>query len=325
MKNLIFIILSILIILYIIDRKKIVPLKIKNDMNSNINEINYIDIFTENILTKIKEINPLKTNQVWTYIEIYDISKNHQNFYKKYTLIPYFIECVKKLNNSVLDLIIITPLNIRHYLPDFDLIMSPTSPIPLKKRVDILFSELIEKYGGLCISPGTIVYNIQPLLNKVGNTDLVTIGNSSNILNNYNNKLYPNTYVIGGKKNSPIIKQYRIKLRQSIDQLQSFNVRFLTSQEILSNILHYSDMDDNHLHFNIDHDGSHDINMKTLTIDDYLGTEKIVFKQSNELYLITFPYEELTTNLKYRWFRELSYYDFKHSNVEINRLLELDT
>ena len=71
MKNVILIILSIIVVLYIIDRRPIKTLTMKNELTNNLTPTNYIELFTENILNYVQEINPLKTDYVWTYIEIY--------------------------------------------------------------------------------------------------------------------------------------------------------------------------------------------------------------------------------------------------------------
>jgi len=328
MKNVIFIIVSVFIILYIIDRKKPTPLLLKNNMNDNLSEKNYIDILTENIINNIKEINPLKSDYVWTYIEIDDIDINHQNLYKKYSVNPFYIECVKKMKESINDLIILTPMNIRYYLPDFYLIMSPKSPIDNKKRIDLLFAQIIENYGGLCISPGTIVYNIQPILNRVGSFDLVTVGDDLTILHNFDNKYNPNNYIIGGKKNTDFIKEYSRMLRLSIEteyenEIRSFyDIKHLKTQNILENVIQQTIIDnDIHYHFNSSYDGTIDSNMNILTLDNYLGTQNITFKDN--LLVVSFPYDKLSINIKYRWFRDLDYISFSSSNLEINRLLNI--
>lgn len=328
MKNILFIVISVFIILYIIDRKKPSPLLLQNNMHENLSTQNYIDILSENIINSIKEINPLKTDYVWTYIEIDDISLNHQNLYKNYSVNPFYIECIKKMKESIVDLVILTPMNIRYYLPDFDLIMSPKSPIDKKKRIDILFSQIIENYGGLCISPGTIVYNIQPILNRVGSYDLVTIGDDLTILNNYDNKYHPNNYIIGGKKDTPFIQEYSRVLINSIEseyenEIRSFyDIKHLKTQDILADVIQNVIVDnDIHYHFNSSFDGTIDENMRVLTLDDYLGTQKIAFKDN--LLGVSFPYDKLSTNIKYRWFRDLNKGSFKISQLEINRLLNI--
>lgn len=320
MKNVILIILSIIVVLYIIDRKPVKTLAMKNELMNNLTPRNYIELFTENILNYVKEINPLKTDYVWTYIEIYRPSKNKINLYENNAVIPYFLECIKKMNESIIDLVILTPLNIRLYLPNFDLNMSPLSPIPLKKRIDILYSKIIKTYGGLCISPGTIVYNIQPILNKTSSYDLVTVGSSDTIMNNYDNKLYPNNYIIGGRKNSEFMNEYSIKLYQTT--LEKRDVKHLDTTTILEKCIDLFKLNnDNHYHFNIDHDGSYDNNLKKLTLEDYLGTTEIKFKNPEKLYLVTFPYDKLSLTLDYKWFLYMKKDDFNKSNLEIKRLL----
>lgn len=326
MRNVIIIIISIFVVLYIINKRPPTSLKLKKEMKDNLNESNYIDVLSENIISNIQEINPLKSDYVWTYVEVYDKPKNHPLLYKNYSVIPYFIECIKKMKQTIPNLIVITPLNIDYYLPNFSLIMSPESPIPLKKRVDILFAMIIKHYGGLCISPGTIVYNIEPFLNQLKRYELITIGNNDLVQNNYKNPLYPNNYIIGGKKNTNFFIEYSRKLMQSTNNQKHFDLYHKSSTEILSDVLQmfYKELDENddfHYHFNPDYDGTYDKNMKSLTLDDYLGTYRINFKNSEKLAVISFPYEELSKNIEYRWFRTMKDDDFKKSNLEIKRLL----
>ena len=75
------------------------------------------------------------------------------------------------------------------------------------------------------------------------------------------------------------------------------------------------------LYFNSSYDGTIDSNMNILTLDNYLGTQNITFKDN--LLVVSFPYDKLSINIKYRWFRDLDYISFSSSNLEINRLLNI--
>ena len=64
------------------------------------------------------------------------------------------------MKKNVPELIVLTPLNIKEFLPDFDIEMNKDSDIPLKLRIDILYASILKDYGGICVSPGTVVYDI---------------------------------------------------------------------------------------------------------------------------------------------------------------------
>ena len=55
--------------------------------------------------------------------------------------------------------------------------MNHRSEIRLKKRVDLLYAFILEKYGGLCLS-GTVVININDIISQSNSKDLVLIGSS---------------------------------------------------------------------------------------------------------------------------------------------------
>ena len=84
--------------------------------------------------------------------------------------------------------------------------MCPSSEYTLKTRVDLLSAFILEKYGGLFLSPGTIVYDKKDILNKTNTYDIVTFGKS---------RFNPNSYILGCKHNSEFIKIYKRYRRAS--------------------------------------------------------------------------------------------------------------
>ena len=96
----------------------------------------------------------------------------------------------------------IFPENIKQYLPDFPIEMSSESKYPLKFRVDLLSSMLLSKYGGLFLSPSTLVMkSLDEIMYKLKfNYDLITFGGSERVINSCNNKNNPGNYIIAAKK-----------------------------------------------------------------------------------------------------------------------------
>ena len=87
---------------------------------------------------------------VWTYIEdpiFFDQDYYLQLLEKKKNVPILFNFCLQILNNKINkefnDLIVISPTNIKHYLPDFPIEMNAQSKYTQKFRVDLLASFLL--------------------------------------------------------------------------------------------------------------------------------------------------------------------------------------
>ena len=320
MKTLIFIIISIFIILKAIDNKSHLlievkeeeSMKVEEDKNNNEGTIELMidqkfDLGDE-LLSSIQEVNPLKSYKVWTYIEFIN------------GRVPYFFrKCIQKMKKEIPNLIILTPNNIKQLLPKFKVDMS-NNDIPLKKRVDLLYASILAKYGGLCISPGTIIINIDTMLNKLKKYELVTIGSSPNVLNSHNSLFYPNTYVIGAQKGLPIIAEYKRLLSQSIKgRLLNNDINMNDSSYILSYLL--PKIKTKQFHFGTEYDGTYDDDGKVLNINNYLSKSPINFLNEDKLILISIPYDELLLDIDNIWVLNLTMKKFNKSNLEIQRLL----
>ena len=72
-----------------------------------------------------------------------------------------------KIDGINTDLIVLTPNNYRSYIEDFPIRMDANSELPLKFRVDMFSAYVLHKYGGLFLSPGTIVKNISDIFVKL--------------------------------------------------------------------------------------------------------------------------------------------------------------
>ena len=224
------------------------------------------------------------------------------------------------MKQRVPDLIILTPMNIKKYLPDFPIDMKKDSEIPLKKRIDILYAFILDSYGGLCISPGTVVINIDKILSMIKKYKLVTVGGSPNIIQSQNNLFNPNTYVIGAQKKTPIIMEYKRYLMLSIKNKLIRNDIFMdTSYEILQHLIPI--MKSSQFHFGTEYDGSYDNQMQLIDVGTYLEKQKINFLNEGKLSVITVPYDLLLERAEYKWFLNLSKEQFETSNFAIDEYL----
>jgi hypothetical protein len=277
------------------------------------------------LLVEINKLNPIRSLRVYTYIEMpknYNLEKKIQ-LLSKNDSIPLFLSIALKIMKQKIDgvntdLVVLTPQNYLKYVDDFPICMDPKSEFSLKFRVDLLSAYVLNKYGGLFLSPGTIVKNLGDILSKVNNYDLVTFGGAPEIINACNNTKFPNNYVLGSQNNNNVIRQYKKRMLDVV-----LNKRNVASENIGTTILSevLNEIDCNQYHYSCDVDGTLDINKKLITIDDYLGHEEIVYKNENNLRFISLPYHMMLLNSDYKWFLNFSYDQFKSSSLFINRLI----
>ena len=327
MKTVIFIVIGSLVLLYMIDKTEIVkPELSENKVESetentitfeNEKEKRKNEIY-KNIFKSIKEVNPLRTERVWTYIEITNENRNIQLSYQKIHIPVYFKKCIELMKKNVPELIVLTPINIKEYLPDFKFEMNYKSKIPLKLRTDILFASILEEYGGLCISPVTIVYNVDEALKKLKNYEIVTFGGNIRIGNCDNNLEFPNSYIIGSQKKSPFIQEYKRYLELLEKDTYLYNFKIYDDSDILSHLINI--LEPSQYHFGTEYDGTINSRLERISLSDYLGTYEIDFQKKENLSVITVPYDMLF-NSKYKWFLNLSEEQFTNSSLEINRLI----
>ena len=325
----IYVIIAIIILFYVIHKKKLIPPKeveitpIKEEgiKKAVTTEEKKQEIYN-NIYTSLKEINPLKTYRSWTYIEIPNKTVNIQLSYNKMNIPEYFQECIQLMKKNIPELIVLTPFNITEYLPNFPIVMKHSSNIPLKLRIDILFAHILETYGGLCISPGTIVYNINKALSMLNKYEIVTFGSSSNILQSDNNLYYPNSYVLGSQKGTSFIQEYKRLLLQTVKDTYLYNFKSIDESDIISHLI--ITLGPTQFHFGTEYDGTYDSKLRKIRLSTYMGTHSIDFLDKEKLLLISFPYDQLLKNSRYKWFLNLSKRQFINSNLELKNLLYMN-
>lgn len=265
--------------------------------------INHID---HPIIKKINEFNPLKSYKVFTYIETPNNFKNEKKIQllSKNSDIPIFFKlCLDLMKEKFSNLIVLTPQNYLEYVDDFPIKMSSDSEYSLKSRVDLLCSYVLEKHGGLFLSPGTIVYDKKNILTNVNSKDFVTFGRS---------KFNPNSYILASKPDSDFIKSYKKQLTLNFPS---------SSDNILQNTINSENLKNNY-HYSGEYDGTLSKSNNKLFITDYLGSSDVLFKDLNKLSLISVPYEELLRNSEYYWFNNLSKEQFLDSDIYVSRLLK---
>ena len=254
--------------------------------------------------TQLQKINVIGTNKIW----IYHQDPLNQSYFETLNL----QNLQSNINGIMNDIIIITPDTINQYIEDFPISMCDES-IPYRKRIDLLHSFILEKYGGLCISPGSIGIHLLTILSKTYYYDLVTVGGNPKIIQSNKNNQTPNTYILGSTKGSDLIKEYKSKL------LESLNSNLLSNEINSYEILKHCIQKYKPLQYHFSNDGTIDRNQQLLQFDDYINKMNPNLND-DELYVISLPYENFK-NSKYQWLFNLSEKEFNESDIFIKHYL----
>jgi len=296
----------------------------------------YLNIFYEDrihpLITELhnkfnKPTKHIQKQFVWTYIEepeFLDKDVNIQLLNKNKNFTILFNFCLQIMNNKINKKYnafhVISPENIKDYLPDFPIEMSADSVYPLKFRVDLLGSMLLSKYGGLFLSPSTLVMkSLDEIMYKLKfNYDLITFGGSERVINSCNNKNNPGNYVIAAKKDNPVITLYR---DQMLENLRKDNfINDTMGEDLLANSI--SKVPDNkHFHFDCSYTGNTDIRNHMIKVKQFYGYEPIKFKDKDNIIFIALPYDIILDNIEYQWFNNLSQDQFFNSNTQLAKLV----
>jgi hypothetical protein len=274
-----------------------------------------------------KKSRIIEKQVVWTYIEdpiFFDQDIYLQLIEKKKNVPILFNYCLQilntKINKDFNDLIVISPNNIKHYVPDFPIEMNAQSKYTQKFRVDLLASFLLSKYGGLFVSPGTVVLqDIDEILyNLKFKYDLITFGGSIRNFNSCENKNNPGNYIIGAKHSNPTILGYKKRMLENLNS-QGY-VDKLVSEDLLS----YSIRENNpnkYFHFNCEYTGNVDIRNNIISLDHYFGYEPIDFKNKDNIIFIALPYDLILHDTKYYWINNLSIQQFVEADTNITKII----
>jgi hypothetical protein len=269
----------------------------------------------ESVVKRVIPI-PVLTAQLWTYIEPLSDKQSVHRFHNPGGIPDYFQLCIDVMKIKYPSIIVLTPENISEYVDNFPIYMNSKSEIPLRKRVDLLFSFILEKHGGLCLSPGTIVLDISEMIHQSSIKGIVTCGTSPKLLGSSLNKYFPDTLVIGGNKGSSFLKEYKQRMVNSLFNTAG-KLSNLESYDILSLLL--NSLKPEQFHISDNNNGTHNKYFQKIDMSVFLSKTKINYS-SAPLFLISFPYEEIFEK-QYRWFLNMSKQDLIQSKISLIKYL----
>lgn len=306
------IILSIVIVFYFLFKNK----QKTNTSKQDSSQKNSIDILIDMVVSVAKRVIPVPNQvltRVWTYIEPISDAKEVHLLDNKGGVPEIYLMCIEQMKKAFPGLVVITPLNYREYLPDFPLHMNSQSEVPLRRRIDLLFAYLLNTYGGLCLSPGTIPVNIQELIHQSSVKDIVTSGTSPRLYSATDSNKFPDTLVIGGKQGSVIVKDYQSQMMKHIIQNMSGKIDRLESYDILSEVL--SRVSGTQFHVDSLSSGTYNKYLQKIPTLNYFSQNPILFS-SKPLFLVSLPYEDLQRK-QYQYILNLSREELKNQKYTI--------
>lgn len=285
----------------------------------------------------LDDVNPIIMNKVnnnklnvWTFCqdEDYNFKMNWRQPMNKYNYkYPFQILCIqtilKHFSGYDINFIIVNRKNAHLYVPNFPARLKHSGFGYGDKPVnDLLGAHLLEKYGGLWLSPYTICLNrdYNSLFNDCKTHEIVTFGTSPNMISNmvpYKNKIYVNNLIIGAKRNCPCIIAYKNLLEQHLfgKQYQYMYNHVGKNPEPLSEaIINTKPLQK---HYSSKCDGSYNINDRKIHIDAILGKMPLQFKDPMSMLFVSVPYNEWSTDTNYRWILNTPYDELLNSNIAI--------
>lgn len=277
----------------------------------------------------MSKVNNGKLN-VWTFCqdEDYSFKMNWRQPIGKYNYkYPFQKLCVetmlKHLSGYDINFIIINRKNAHLYVPHFPTRLKHSGFGYGDKPVnDLLGAYLLEKYGGLWLSPYTVCLNrdYRGLFSDCKSYEMVTFGTSPNMITNmvpHKNMTYVNNLIIGAKRNCPCIIAYKNLLEQHLfgKQYQYMYNHVGKNPEPLGEAIVYTKPLQKH--YSSIYDGSYNINDRKIHIDAMLGKMPLQFKDPMSMLFVSVPYNEWSTDTNYRWILNTSYDELLNSNIAI--------
>ena len=312
---LIIIIIAVIVILFVMNRHNHITYKKEDPILDDINpEI-------------LRQVNNGKIN-AWMFCNNRDLNFKMNWRYPQlkynYTY-PFEVLCVetfiKNMTKHNVNVIVLSDKNIRKYVPDFP-IQIKHNGYQDKKVIDLLGAYILERYGGLWVSPYTVTLNknYSQLLSEIQHNDIVTFGTSTNIDNCYDNVV--NNNIIGCKKYSPVIKKYKdlMKSYVSSNQYKYLYNHVNNDPEPLSEAIVATNPI--HVHHSCKTDGSYNINSRKIHMDEFFGKMPLQFLDPSKLMFISIPYNELETDTTYVWIKSTPINQLLNSGITVIDVLK---
>ena len=236
---------------------------------------------------------------------------------------PFEYLCIQSLIRNMgrydVNIIVLNSRNVHNYLPDFPVTFS--NDVSTKKTMDLLGAYILERYGGIWISPFTVVMNkdLSDIFRSLQLESIVTFGTSINV----DSTTGPvNNLVVGARRRSPVIVKYK-RLMESY--VSSNRYKYLynhvnNSPEPLQEAI--TQTNPSRKHYGVKTDGSYNSNRRKIHMNEYFGKMPLQFMNPTSVQFISVPYNELETDTTYMWIHSTPVKEMIHNNIAIVEILK---
>ena len=210
--------------------------------------------------------------------------------------------------------------NIYKYLPEFDKKLIDDPKNPMDRTIFYISLLILNKYGGLWISPSIIFKPLTQIKEAVNNFEFVTFSCNKNIYRCNSNLKSLNTKIYGSKSNTQFLKQC---IKETKKIIYSYNYPSFEFDDMLNKILTKylnENKDIKHYQFSEKIIGTRDYDNKVVDVSNLLSTNNTLLLDSKDTLLLIIDIDGINNNLKYKWFQRMDKKQILESNLWIAKL-----
>ena len=285
------------------------------------------EVITDVIIRKNYFKNNNK-NFVWIYYENPVNSRFWSSFYgRRNDLdIPAYIFLVFNSimkNCSNYNIVILNKDNLKYFIKD-DFNLMPDSKIPYTLRINFIKYYILYNYGGIWLDECIILKNLEPLVDKLKEYDVIGFGCDDSIIRcKLDIKKPRNDILIARKKTLLMYKCYKdmYYILKNFYNYPSFEFNDGSSLILWKNLeILLKNGKTTFYQFNTEYDGSRDYNDKIIDASNQLSLNYTNFLNPKNVYFITIDKDTIHNNFDFQWFLRLSPKQLIESNMWISYL-----
>ena len=283
--------------------------------------------------TNFKNIPSLDIRQkpyIWIYIENQYNSLKWPSFGSRMSLNnteSYLQLCMQSINQHCgadFNVQIVHPQNIKNFLPDLSIDMGPESKIDINKRIDFISFTLLYQYGGIWITPSTIVLkNLKPFYQLLNDYQIVMFGSPPEYYRQDITYLKPERSLIVAKPKLKIMKLCSLEIEKMITSYNYPGYNFdqdgnCIFWKYLKQGVYFENLQ--FLHLKSEFNGTRDYEQRLITSRNLFSQNLTKFLNSDKVAFVSLNHTELQQKIEYKWFLRMSIHQIINSNLWIGFL-----
>ena len=267
---------------------------------------------------------------IWIYMEEQYNTLKWPSFGSRITLgntesyVQLCLYSLYKHCHSDFNIKIVHPQNIKKYLPDLSIDMGPNSTIDLHKRIDLISFMLLYQYGGVWMTPNTIVLkSLKPFHQLLQKCQLVVMGSPPDYYRQDITYLKPARNFMVAR---PRLKIMKLCASEISKMITSYNYPGYTFDQdgncVFWKFLKQSVYFDNLelLHLKAEFDGTRDYQQRLITNQHLFSQNQTRFLNDQRVSFVSLNHTEIQQKIEYKWFLRMSIYQILNSSLWIGYL-----